>query len=104
MQVHSNGRHPRASALAPVHWTHSLAPVKGWRSDVTPVLALGGGCRVGPEQDFERAQLDVRAPPQRTLVGRPFERLSEICILLPTNQRQHRTLHIQKDALRYALC
>jgi len=29
---------------------------------------------------------------------------SEIDILLPDNQRQHRTLHIQKDVLPYALC
>ena len=29
---------------------------------------------------------------------------SEIGILLPNNQRPHRTLHIQKDALPYALC
>ena len=28
----------------------------------------------------------------------------EIGILLPNNQRQHRTLHIQKDVLPYALC
>jgi len=28
----------------------------------------------------------------------------EIVILLPNNQRQHRTLHIQKDVLPYALC
>ena len=27
----------------------------------------------------------------------------EIGILLPNNQRQHRTLHIQKDVLPYAL-
>ena len=26
------------------------------------------------------------------------------CILLPNNQRQHRTLHIQEDVLPYALC
>jgi len=25
-------------------------------------------------------------------------------MLLPNNQRQHRTLHIQKDVLPYALC
>ena len=31
-------------------------------------------------------------------------RLGEIGILLPKNQRQHRTLHIQKDLLPYALC
>jgi len=28
----------------------------------------------------------------------------EIGILLPNNQRQHRTLHLQKDVLPYALC
>ena len=28
----------------------------------------------------------------------------EIGILLPNNRRQHRTLHIQKDVLPYALC
>ena len=28
----------------------------------------------------------------------------DIGILLPNNQRQHRTLHIQKDVLPYALC
>ena len=28
----------------------------------------------------------------------------EIGILLPNNQHQHRTLHIQKDVLPYALC
>jgi hypothetical protein len=34
--------------------------------------------------------------------GRTNER--EIGISLPNNQRQHRTLHIQKDVLPYALC
>ena len=29
---------------------------------------------------------------------------AEIGILLSNNQRQHRTLHIQKDMLRYTLC
>ena len=28
----------------------------------------------------------------------------DIGILLPDNQRQHRTVHIQKDVLPYALC
>jgi hypothetical protein len=27
-----------------------------------------------------------------------------MCVLLPNNQRQHRTLHIQEDVLPYALC
>ena len=29
---------------------------------------------------------------------------SNPCTLLPNNQRQHRTLHIQKDVLPYELC
>jgi len=29
---------------------------------------------------------------------------TEVGILLPNNQRQHRSLHIQKDVLTYALC
>ena len=33
-----------------------------------------------------------------------FESGPEIGILLPNNQRQHRTLHIQRDLLPYALC
>jgi len=33
-----------------------------------------------------------------------FEFPLEIGILLPNNQRQHRTLPIQKDVLPYALC
>ena len=28
----------------------------------------------------------------------------DIGMLVPNNQRQHRTLHIQKDELPYALC
>ena len=32
------------------------------------------------------------------------EENKEIGILLPNNQCQHRTLHIQKDVLPYALC
>ena len=43
-----------------------------------------------------------------TPVGRKSQWLPhwqrEIGILLPNNQRQHRTLHIQKDVLHYALC
>ena len=33
-----------------------------------------------------------------------FISCEEIGILLPNNQRQHRTLHTQKDVLPYALC
>ena len=28
----------------------------------------------------------------------------DVGVLLPNNQRQHRTLHMQKDVLPYALC
>ena len=40
----------------------------------------------------------VRERPKVSLAFR------EIGVLLPNNQRQHRTLHIQKDVLPYALC
>jgi len=33
-----------------------------------------------------------------------FDILREVGILLPNNQHQHRTMHIQKDMLPYALC
>jgi len=36
--------------------------------------------------------------------ARGVDALPEIRFLLPNNQRQHRTLHIQKDVLSYALC
>ena len=49
----------------------------------------------------------VRVPPERLRsvpsVNRGV-RQREIGILLPNNQRQHRTLYIQKDVLPYALC
>ena len=43
---------------------------------------------------------------RRTCQGLGFrlQGVQEIGILLPNNQRQHRTLHIQKDLLPYALC
>jgi len=47
---------------------------------------------VGALQEF--------APP----AGNGVEGRGWIGILLPNNQRQHRTLHIQKDVLPYALC
>jgi len=41
--------------------------------------------------------------------SRPFQRdksvpLGEFGILLPNNQRQHRSMHIQKNVLPCALC
>ena len=44
----------------------------------------------------------VRRPPGSALGFRTHRR--EIGMLLPNNQRQHRTLHIQKDVLPYPLC
>ena len=35
---------------------------------------------------------------------RNMAQVTEIGILLPNTQRQHRNLHIQKDVLPYALC
>ena len=46
-------------------------------------------------QHFIRRVRDVE------LFNSPAQR--DIVILLPNNQRQHRTLHIQKDGLPYAL-
>ena len=54
-----------------------------------------------------RAWRRVRRPPQvRTLPSLPVACVYLGCdyILLPNNQRQHRTLRIQKDVLPYALC
>ena len=47
----------------------------------------------------ELAQLPARRCPRLLRIPAP-----EIDIILPNNQRQHRTLHIQKDVLPYALC
>ena len=44
------------------------------------------------------------ACPNRTGEVCPNRTGDLIGILLPNNQRQHRTLHIQKDVLPYALC
>jgi hypothetical protein len=35
---------------------------------------------------------------------RRAQHIEEIGILLPNSQRQHRTMHIQKELLPYALC
>ena len=61
----------------------------------------GGGQhaeQTGPTAAHQLLCSDVRS--------RLFEQvhLREIGILLPNNQRQHRTLHIQKDVLPFALC
>ena len=42
----------------------------------------------------------------RRLAVHLFNRVSvrEIGMLLPNNQRQHHTVHLQKDVLPYALC
>ena len=46
----------------------------------------------------------ARADRQRWQVPPGTHMSREIGILLPNNQRQHRTLHIQKDVLPYASC
>ena len=54
------------------------------------------------------AKVAERKRDLKDLKDRHLNKLSgqrrEIGILLPNNQRQHRTLHIQKDVLPYALC
>jgi hypothetical protein len=57
------------------------------------------GCRRGTSQEAKSASTPL--PPARRT--NPFHQV-EIGISLPKNQLQHRTLHIQKNLLRYALC
>jgi len=53
-------------------------------------------CHIRPKQAMETLSfLQWRVSAQRGTQGLVF--------LLPNNQRQHRTLHIQKDVLPYAL-
>jgi hypothetical protein len=42
--------------------------------------------------------------PKSTLVASTPKHALEIGVLLPNNERQHLTLHIQKDVMLYALC
>ena len=42
--------------------------------------------------------------PDRPYVVRTPDLVGGVGMLLPNNQRQHRTLHIQNDALPYVLC
>jgi len=69
------------------------------------VRTVSGRARLGREhKSFIQTSEPRRARPEKVLTlarGGPFR---EIGILLPNNQRQHRTLHIQKDVLPYALC
>ena len=67
-------------------------------------------CRVGDMVDEDRVEghttcleQAVEAPPNPR-VGAPANPEREVGILLPNNLRQHRTLHILKDVLPYALC
>ena len=64
---------------------------------------LGPAVRVaGFRQNREQACISVEELGAGVYQIRPCP--SEIGVLLPDNQRQHRTLHIQKDVLPYALC
>jgi len=49
-------------------------------------------------------QLVRRLAPRRDASPSEEPGLREIGMSLPNNQRQHRTVHIQKDVLTYALC
>ena len=60
-----------------------------------PLGCLQGGLAREPNTPLYPAH--IACTPQAIQSG-------EIGILLPNNQRQHRTLHIQKDVLPYVLC
>jgi len=52
-----------------------------------------------------RSKIAVELNPRRLLRAVTWaSKTREIGILLLNNQRQHRTLHIQKDVLPYAFC
>jgi len=88
-------------------------------SEVPPCTVVLGGVEMAP---YERGTVRLEGLPSREDGGghRPCTRSTcapstrhrhastnaarEIGILLPNNQRQHRTLYIQEDALPYALC
>jgi len=55
---------------------------------------------LGAGRDGEK----VVVVPERDHVRRVRRQPAEIGILLPNNQRDHRTLHAQRDVPPYALC
>ena len=66
----------------------------------------GGCCKatdVGREEERGREE-GRESEGGRAACGVGYEPMQEIGILLPNNQRQHRTLHIQKNVLPYPLC
>ena len=61
------------------------------------------------KKKVERPAQSSRMPGSRMSFDTRFMSVSpcqtrENVILLPNNQRQHRTLHIQEDVMPYALC
>ena len=63
---------------------------------------LKGGYHSGPQRCPDQSR--VIACLHRAIQHQGSDLGREVGIILPNNQRQHRTLHIQKDELPYALC
>jgi len=85
-------------------------PQRAWaRIGATSARASGAARSSAPGYEAS-VSICKSAPPHNLLFkSAPAHNLSsflckEIVIALPNNQRQHRTLHIQKDVPPYALC
>ena len=93
----------RARPALQGHLTRTPPPLGPYRRPMPGVIGRSYGVGrflMGEVPLWTLAPRRVR--PRLLMRARP--RLSEMGILLPYNQRQHRTLHIQKDVLPYALC
>ena len=90
-------RSPSATACAP--------PVFAV-PDIEPTLGRYAASRDSLGAPSQESVCEASIADVPHLGGAPPECLEdeEIGILLPNNQRQHRTLHIQKGVLPYALC
>ena len=81
-------------------WTALSGPLsQGWTG-----RAQARGGRRRPRQTREARDFRGVGGPAPAEKGKPPRNPGEIGILLPNNQRQHRTLHIRKDVLPYAFC
>ena len=94
MQVQGYLEHEKTSPPRSLQYAYAYGPTAvlgGW------AFSYERGTPVGYRLDGARVRTGLRTwchPGYREEIG----------ILLPNNQRQHRTLQIQKDVLPYAMC
>ena len=109
--------HPKAYTLKPTPYTlkptpYTLRRVRGgtqvalrwqvsrFRHSPSGAQSLIKNCHLIEKSPSIHHKAVTRLLRHRIAIRRP----EEIGISLPNNQRQHRTLHIQKNVLPYALC